>query len=146
MTLNTVPWMLPYSADTPIDWTCTSWMTSTLGSARDTPAHGHVKFVPSMRNRFSLPPDPKADTVLTVPLVGDVGDTPGAARIESNMLKRRVGMVLRYSGPMRVSMPLLRTSTRDPDPSTTTDSATPARASTAVLSSVVPVPMLMPSS
>jgi len=44
-------------------------MTSTLGSARETPAHGQVKFVPSMRNRFSLPPDPNADTVFTVPLV-----------------------------------------------------------------------------
>ena len=47
-------------------------MTSTLGSARDTPAHGQVKFVPSMRNRFSFPPDPNADTVLFVPLDGEV--------------------------------------------------------------------------
>ncbi len=70
-------------------------MTSTLGSARETPEHGHVKLVPSIRNRFSLTPEPKAVTVLTVPLDGDVGDTPGAALIMSNMLKRRVGIVVR---------------------------------------------------
>src|SRR6187200_3714549 len=117
-------------------------MTSTLGSARETPAHGHVKFVPSIRNRFSLPPDPKADTVLTVPLEGDVGEMPGAARIESNMLNRREGIVPRYSGPMRVSKPLVRTSIRDPGPSTTTDSAMPATFNTAVLWRVVPAPMV----
>ena len=61
-------------------------MTSVLGSARATPEQGHVKFVPSMRNRFSLPPDPNAATVFTVPLVGDVGDTPGTERMPSNML------------------------------------------------------------
>jgi hypothetical protein len=33
-----------------------------------------------------LPPEPSADTVLTVLLAGEVGDTPGAALIESNML------------------------------------------------------------
>src|SRR5437667_7933871 len=54
-------------------------MTSTLGSARDTPWQGQVKFVPSTGNRFSLTPEPKADTVLTVPLAGEVGDTPGAS-------------------------------------------------------------------
>src|SRR5689334_13305223 len=95
-TLKTVPWIFPYSAVTPTDWICTSWMTSTLGSAREIPAHGHVKLVPSMRNRFSLPPDPKAETVLTVPLDGEVGDTPGAALIESNMLNRREGIARRY--------------------------------------------------
>ena len=108
-------------------------MTSTLGSARDTPAHGHVKFVPSMRNRFSLPPDPNADTVLTVPLDGDVGDTPGAARIASNMLNRRVGMVWRYSGPNRGLEAAARALRSASPPSTTTDSATPASFSTAVL-------------
>src|SRR6476660_10467495 len=118
--------MLPYSADTPTDWTCTSWMTSTLGSARETPAQGQVKFVPSMRKRFSLPPEPNAETVLTVPLDGEVGETPGAALIESNMLNRRDGIARRYSGPKRVSTPLPRASMRDPDPSTTTDSAIPA--------------------
>ena len=101
-------------------------MMSMLGSARETPAQGQVKFVPSMRNRFSLPPDPNADTVFTVPLDGEVGDTPGAALIESNMLNRRVGMVRRYSGPNRVSNPLLRASMREPEPWTTTDSASPA--------------------
>src|SRR5262245_6685642 len=116
-------------------------MTSTLGSARDTPAQGQVKFVPSMRKRFSLPPEPKADTVLTVPLEGDVGDTPGAALIASNMLKRRVGMDLRYSDPKRVSNPLLRASIRDPDPSTTIDSETPASFNTTVRESVAPAPM-----
>src|SRR5262249_24939554 len=101
-------------------------MTSTLGSARDTPAHGHVKFVPSMRKRFSLPPDPNADTVVTVPLDGDVGDTPGAARIASNMLNRRDGIALRYSGPKRVSKPAARASMREPIPWTTSDSSRPA--------------------
>src|SRR5688572_31768121 len=101
-------------------------MTSTPGSAREMPWQGHVKFVPSIRNAFSLTPDPKADTVLTAPLDGDVGDTPGAALIMSNMLKRRVGIALRYSCPKRVSKPLLRASMREV-PSTTTVSATPAR-------------------
>jgi hypothetical protein len=50
-----------------------------------------------MRKAFSLTPDPKDDTVLTVPLAGEVGDTPGADLIMSNMLKRRVGIVFRYS-------------------------------------------------
>src|SRR4029077_19003702 len=116
-------------------------MTSTLGSARETPAHGQVKLVPSIRNRFSLPPEPNADTVFTVPLDGEVGDTPGAARIASNMLNRRVGMALRYSGPNRVSNPLLRASMREPDPSTVMDSATPASFKTVVLSRVAPAPI-----
>src|SRR5687767_7292248 len=105
--------MLPYSTDAPMDCTCTSWMTSTPGSARETPWQGHVKLVPSTRNAFSLTADPKADTVLTLPLAGEVGDTPGAALMRSNMLKRRVGIVLRYSGPNRVSNPLLRASMRE---------------------------------
>src|SRR6185436_8689371 len=121
-------------------------MTSTLGSARETPAHGHVKFVPSMRNRFSLTPEPNAEMVFTVPLDGDVGETPGAARSESNMLKRRVGMRVRYSWPMRVSTPLVRASRREPAPSTTTDSATPAGCSTTVRWSVAAAPMTRPSS
>src|SRR3954468_367379 len=98
-------------------------MTSGLGSARETPAHGQVKFVPSMRNRFSFPLEPNADTVVTVPLDGEVGDMPGAALIESNMLTRRVGTARRYSGPKRVSKPAPRASMREPDPSTTIDSA-----------------------
>src|SRR4051812_48715090 len=116
-------------------------MTSTLGSARDTPAHGQVKLVPSIRNRFSLPPEPNAETVFTVPLDGEVGDTPGAARIASNMLNRLVGTALRYSGPNRVSNPLPRASIREPAPSTVIDSATPASLKTAVRSSVAPAPM-----
>jgi hypothetical protein len=75
-----------------------------------------------LRPVFSLTPDPKADTVLTVPLVGEVGDTPGAALIKSNMLNRRAGIVLTYSCPKQVSNPLLRASMREP-PSTTTGSA-----------------------
>src|SRR5215813_3584330 len=134
MTLNTAPWMLPNSGDAPTLWIWTSLMTSTLGSARDTPWHGQVKFVPSMRNMFSPTPEPKEDTVLTVPLVGEVGDTPGVARIKSNILYRRVGIVLRYSGPKRVSKPLSLASMREPVPWTTTDSATPATFKTTVLS------------
>src|SRR4029450_10155993 len=100
--------MFPYSTDAPIDCTCTSCMKSTPGSARETPWHGQVKLVPSMRKAFSLTPEPNADTVKVAPLAGDVGETPGAALIMSNMLERRVGMVLRYSWPKRVSNPLLR--------------------------------------
>ena len=37
------------------------------------------------------------DMVLTEPLDGDVGDTPGAAFMKSNMLYRRVGMTGRDS-------------------------------------------------
>src|SRR6267142_5713912 len=121
-------------------------MTSTLGSARETPAHGQVKLVPSIRNRFSLPPEPNADTVFTVPLDGEVGDTPGAALIASNILNRRVGIARRYSGPNRVSNPVLRASMREPDPSTVIDSATPASFKTAVRSSVAPAPMRTSSS
>ncbi len=70
-------------------------MKSTPGSARATPLHGQVKFVPSIRNWFSLVPEPNADTVVEVALPGEVGETPGAARMKSNMLARRVGMALR---------------------------------------------------
>src|SRR5215831_15258571 len=121
-------------------------MMSTLGSARYTPIQGQVKFVPSMRNRFSLPPEPNADTVLTVPLDGDVGDTPGAALIKSNILNRRVGIALRYSDPKRVSNPLSLASMREPDPSTTIDSAAPATFKITVLSRVAPRPIPMFSS
>ena len=89
-------------------------MTSTLGSARDDPAHGHVKFVPSMRKAFSFTPDPNEDTMFTAPLDGDVGDMPGALRIASNMLNRRVGIIVRWSGPNRVSSPLERASMLEP--------------------------------
>ena len=101
-------------------------MKSTPGSARASPLHGQVKFVPSMRNVFSLVPDPNADTLLVVPFPGDVGDTPGAALMKSNMLNRRTGMALRSSGPKRVSNPLPRASIREPAPSTTSDSSMPA--------------------
>src|ERR1700687_1488080 len=117
-------------------------MTSTLGSARATPEQGHVKLVPSIRNRFSLLPEPKADTVLTVPLEGDVGEIPGVALMASNILNRRVGMVLGYAGPRCASMPLPRASSREPDPSTTSDSAMPASFRITVLESVALAPML----
>src|SRR4030095_614810 len=121
-------------------------MTSTLGSARDTPWHGQVKFVPSIRNMFSLTPEPHEETVLTMPLVGDVGDTPGAALIKSNMLYRRVGISLRYSVPKRVSNPLSLASMREPAASITIDSAPPATLNTTVLSSVAAAPIRMSSS
>src|SRR3954454_10651499 len=108
----TAPCTPPNSADAPTDWTCTSWMKSTPGSARATPLHGQVKFVPSMRNWFSLVPEPNADTVVAVALDGDVGDTPGADLIASNMLDRRVGMVWRSSDPTRVLKPGPRASMR----------------------------------
>src|SRR4029453_3895140 len=119
-------------------------MTSTLGSARDTPAQGQVKFVPSMRNRFSLAPEPSTDTVLTLPLDGEVGDTPGAARIKSKMLNRRVGIALRYSVPKRVSNPLPRASMREPDSWTTIDSAAAATFKITVPPRVAPAPMGFP--
>ena len=122
-------------------------MKSTPGSDRASPLHGQVKFVPSMRNWFSLVPEPNADTLWsTVPLPGEVGETPGAALMKSNMLDRRVGIALRSSGPKRVSNPRSRASMREPAPSTTTDSATPASFRTAVLSMVAPAPMRMSSS
>ena len=126
-------------------------MKSTPGSARATPLHGQVKFVPSMRNWFSLTPEPSADTlvadtVVVVPLAGEVGEIPGAALMKSNMLNRPVGMALRSSGPNRVSNPLPRASMREPAPCTVTDSATPASSSTTVLSMVPPAPMRMSSS
>ena len=40
-------------------------MKSMPGSALAMPLHGHVKFVPSIRNRFSFVPEPNADTVVT---------------------------------------------------------------------------------
>ena len=39
-------------------------MKSTPGSARATPLHGQVKFVPSIRNLFSLVPEPNAEMVV----------------------------------------------------------------------------------
>ena len=107
---------------------------------------GHVKFVPSIRNWFSFVPEPKAETVVTVPLDGEVGDIPGAALMKSNMLARRVGIALRSSGPNRVPNPGSRASIRGSRPSTTIDSATPANSRTAVLSMVAPRPISMPSS
>ena len=52
-----------------------------------------MKLVPSIRNMFSFTADPNTDTVLTVPLAGEDGDTPGVLRIRSNMLNRREGIV-----------------------------------------------------
>src|SRR6478672_12503332 len=112
----TAPCMLPNSADAPIDCTCTSWMKSTPGSDRASPLHGQVKFVPSIENAFSLVPEPNAEMLLVDMLPGDVGEMPGAALTKSNMLKRRVGIALRSSGPKRVSNPLPRASSREPDP------------------------------
>jgi hypothetical protein len=91
-------------------------MKSTPGSDRASPLHGHVKFVPSTRNVFSLVPEPNADTLLVAPLPGAVAEMPGADLMKSNGPTRRVGIVLRSSGPKRVSIPLSRASMRDPAP------------------------------
>src|SRR6266851_2153690 len=103
-------------------------MKSTPGSDRATPLHGHVKFVPSISHWFSLTPDPNADTVVVADaaLDGDVGEIPGAALMKSNMLMRRVGILVMSSGPNRVASPGSRASIRDPAPSTEIDSARPA--------------------
>jgi hypothetical protein len=126
-------------------------MKSTPGSERATPLHGHVKFVPSIRNWFSLTLEPNAetlvvDTLVVVAVAGDVGEMPGAERMKSNILNRPVGIVRRYSGPTRVSNPLLRASMREPAPCTVMDSATPATLNTAVRSIVAPPPIRMSSS
>src|SRR5690348_15512711 len=112
-------------------------MKSTPGSDRATPLHGHVKFVPSIRNWFSFVAEPNAETVKEVPLApedGDVGEIPGVALIKSNMLDRRVGIARNSSGPKRVPNPGSRASMREPAPSTTIDSDTPATLRTAVRS------------
>ena len=82
-----------------MDWTCTSRMKSMPGSARAMPLQGQVKFVPSMRNWFSLVPEPNAETVVARALDGEVGEIPGRPGWKSNMLARRVGIALRSSGP-----------------------------------------------
>src|SRR5215831_7265824 len=102
-------------------------MKSIPGSARAMPVHGQVKLVPSMRNWFSLVPEPNAEMVVTVPLAGDIGEMPGMALIASNMLVRLDGIVFRSTNPRREAKPGFLASIRDPDPWTTTDSATPAR-------------------
>ena len=110
------------------------------GSERATPLLVDVKLVPSMRNVFSLAPEPNAETSELV-LPWDVGEIPGAVLIRSNMLDRRVGIALMSSGPMRVPNPGFRASIREPAPSTTTDAARPASCRTGVVSMVVPAPM-----
>src|SRR4029453_13529337 len=124
-------------------------MKSTPGSATPPPLQGQVKLVPSIMNKFSLVPEPNAETLAgeaaalidwSEPLDGEVGDTPGAALMKSTMLKRRVGIPRKSSAVKRVSTPLLRASMREPEPSTTTDSATPATFNTTVRSSVAPTP------
>src|SRR3954471_8190298 len=118
-------------------------MKSTPGSARATPLAGEVKLVPSIRNVFSLAPEPNADTREFPAVPGEVAEMPGAAPMKSNMLERRVGIALIVSGPKWVPNPLPRASRFDPRPSTTTDSVTLATVKTAVRSMVAPAPMLM---
>ena len=117
--------MFPNSADAPTAETWTSWMKSTPGSERATPLHGQVVFMPSMRNWFSLVPEPNAEIVVTIPLDGEVGDTPGAALTKSNMLARRVGIAPMSSEPKRVPNPGFRASIREPVPIDHDDSRHP---------------------
>src|SRR4029078_3092729 len=103
-------------------------MKSTPASARATPLHGQVKLVPSIRNWFSLVHEPNDEMVVVVlegevPPEGEVGEIPGARRMKSNMLTRRVGIRVRSSGPNRVPNPGFRASMREPLPSTTIDSS-----------------------
>ena len=81
--------------------------------------------------------------VVWIPLDGEVGETPGAALMKSNMLARRVGIPSMSSEPKRVPNPGFRASMREPVPSTTTDSSTPASFSVAVLSIVEPAAIKM---
>src|SRR5262245_38412684 len=94
-----------------------------MGSARETPWHGQVKFDPSIRNAFSLTADPSIDTVLAVALEGELGETPGALRNKSKGPTRRDGVFLMKSGPSRVLRPLLSDVAFGPA-LTLTDSAT----------------------
>src|SRR4030095_11631999 len=95
-------------------------MKSMPGSARATPLHEHVKFVPSNRNWFSLVPEPATDIVVAVvmPLVGDVGETRGAPLSKSAKLVRLVGVARRSSNAKLVLKPPSPTSLRKPDAST----------------------------
>src|SRR5258708_26321125 len=98
-------------------------MKSMPGSDRAMPLHGQVKFVPSIKNWFSLVPEPNADTVLAMPVApegGDVGEIPGAALINSHMLERRCGIALMASMPKRLPNPRSRPSMRHPGPRTHT--------------------------
>ena len=82
-----------------------------------------------------------------VPLDGEVGEIAGAALMKSNMLARRVGIVLRSSGPKRVPNPGSRASMREPaafDDDGFRKYQPAVR--TGVLSMVAPAPMRMSSS
>jgi hypothetical protein len=83
-------------------------MKSTPGSDRASPLHGQVKFVPSIKNVFSLLPEPNAETLLVDTLPGDVGEIPGAALMKSNMLKRRVGRAPRGASRLLARLPIPR--------------------------------------
>jgi hypothetical protein len=99
------------------------------------PASCHVSF------RKSCSAHRNGDTVVLVPLDGEVAESPGAALMKSNMLARRVGMALKSSAPKRVPNPGSRASMREPAPWTTIDSSTSANLRTAVLSMVEPTPI-----
>src|SRR5262245_8446670 len=99
-------------------------MTSTSGCGCGPPEHGQVKLVPSSRYKFSFTLEPKTETLGSAPLDAEVGETPGAARMRSNMLKRRIGIAGSVSGPNRVANPVRCGSTIVPA-STDTDPATP---------------------
>jgi hypothetical protein len=75
--------------------------------------------------------------VVEVALDGDVGEIPGAALMKSNMLTRRVGILVMSSEPNRVANPVARASIRDPAPSTEIDSARPASCRIGVRSMVL---------
>src|SRR5688500_2307250 len=92
-----------------------------------------------MRNAFSLTADPNTETVLTEPLAGEVGETPGALLIRLNMLYRRDGISRMYSDPNRVSRPLVRDVISE-EGWTVIDSVTPARRNRTVSSTVSPPP------
>ena len=79
---------------------------------------------------------------------GRGGRNPFRRPMKSNMLAlaRRVGLARRSSGPNRAPNPGSRASPREPAPSTTSDSASPANFKTIVLSCVAPAPMRRPFS
>src|SRR6516225_2979058 len=110
--------MFPYSAGAPRDSTCTSSITSTSGCGAAPPLHGQVKFVPSSRKAFSSTPPPKTETQLLFPLEGEVGETPGAALMKSNMLYRLTGIDFICSEPNRLDSPIFHVSREDADTAT----------------------------
>ena len=84
------------------------------------PWHGHVKFVPSMRNWFSLTPDPNGGDGVDAAAGRRRGRHAGRRPNHVEYAERRVGMLRSCSWPNRVAKPLSPAPISD-SPSTTSD-------------------------